>query len=66
MLNNDSIDGVSSVRGVRSALIEYKLSYDPVSVQDAPEVGLLVHQRLLLGGEHYVLSNGADPEEHGS
>lgn len=52
--------------GVSSAVMkEYKLFYGPVSAQDAPEVGLLVHQRLLLGGERYMLSNGDDPEEHG-
>lgn len=33
--------------------------------QDAPEVGLLVHQRFLPGGECYMLSDGADPEEYG-
>lgn len=45
------------------ALMPLSLS---LTVQNTPEVGLLVHQCLLLGGERYMFSNGADPEEHGS
>lgn len=59
-LNNDSIDG--SIIGICSALMSF---YDPVSAQDAPEVGRLFHQRRLPGGEHYMLSDDADPQEHG-
>lgn len=57
---NNSIDGISV-----SLVYALKLFHDLVSVQDTPEVGLPVHQRLFPGGERYMLSDGANPEEYG-